>query len=369
MMTRAISLVFPLLFSLSHSFSQSLDKKLVDVITKNFKSDEPGGAIRIMKNGQEVFSQGFGIADLQTGEKISPQTVFNTGSISKTFVATGILILASEGKIRLDDPITKYFNFDHPDVVDEITIQHFLSHTSGIPDLRNVSADPTFYLTAKDTANFQPLLATQTLNFPAGSKFQYSNPAYNGLALIIEKVSGMKWQAFVEKNIFDKANMQRSTITDGAHPSSGVAHAYNWTEDHWQENDYGEFPTFAAAGNGGIWSTVEELAAYESALSSSKILPLNWLKMSRTIWQPNNWASDAKPHIGYGWWLGEGALFPDQSFGKDMVFHTGSQGGFRGFHIVMPDEQIFVAALFNRPVGRDIVLEIFKALKEVNWLN
>ncbi len=368
-MIRTTLLLYFLVFSSSLIVSQSLDEQLEEIITANFKSDEPGGACRIVKNGHEVFTRGFGIADLRTGEKISPQTVFNTGSISKTFVATGILILASEGKVRLDDPITKYFNFDHPDVIDEITIQHFLSHTSGIPDLRNVSTDPTFYLTAKDTANFQPLLATEKLNFPAGSKFQYSNPAYNGLALIIEKVSGLKWQEFIKRNIFNKANMHRSTITDGAHPSSGVAHAYDWTGDHWQENDYGEFPTFAASGNGGIWSTVEELAAYESALSSGKILPLDWVKMSRTVWQPNNWTSDDKPHVGYGWWLGEKALFPDQSFDSEMVFHTGSQGGFRGFHIMMPEEQLFVAALFNRPVGRDMMLEIFKALKEANWLN
>src|SRR6185503_1609738 len=100
-----------------------------------------------------------------------------------------------------------------------------------------------------------------------------SNPAFNGLALIIEKAGAKKWQSYIANNIFEPAGMKSSTITDGAHPVSGVSHGYVRNEkNEFEELDYGEEPTFAAAGNGGVWSSVEELWLYEQAIQKNLFL-------------------------------------------------------------------------------------------------
>lgn len=153
-----------------------------------FKPDEPGGAVLLVKNGEVIYKKGFGIADINTQEPVTTQTLFNTGSISKTFVAYGILKLASEGKLSLTDDLYKYFpDFKNKAIAKKVKLYHLLTHTSGIPDSRQVQNNHDFYLTAKDEANFAPLKQTDTLQFEPGTKYRYSNPVFNGLALIIEK--------------------------------------------------------------------------------------------------------------------------------------------------------------------------------------
>src|SRR5262249_50904332 len=158
--------------------------------------------------------------------------------------------------------------FKHPEIAQRVTIAHLLTHTSGLPDNREVAKNPTFFLTAKDEENWYPVTQADALDFEPGSRFAYSNPAYDALALIVEQVAGIKWQQFVHDKIFIPSGMTTSTITDGPYPDHGVAHGYAKSQDGWVENDYGEYPTFAAAGNGGVWSSVEELAAYERAIES-----------------------------------------------------------------------------------------------------
>jgi CubicO group peptidase (beta-lactamase class C family) len=128
-----------------------------------------------------------------------------------------------------------------------------------------VQGDSVFYLTAKDEENWAPIKKADSVEFQPGERFNYSNPAFNGLALIIEKVTGMKWQEYIKKNIMEPAGMKTSTITDGPYPESGVSHGYLFDGKNYFEKDYGEEPTFAAAGNGGVWSSVEELWKYEQA--------------------------------------------------------------------------------------------------------
>ncbi|MBX2814438.1 MAG: class A beta-lactamase-related serine hydrolase [Saprospiraceae bacterium] len=342
----------------------ALKTQLDPLMASHFSDHAPGGALLIAQADQVLYQEGFGLANLQTKEKISEHTVFNTGSISKTFVSNAILKLQEDGLLSLDDPIAQYFDFEHPEVVKDVAIKHLLSHTSGLPDLRNVGADPNFYLTAKDRENFAPLLKTKRLRFPPGSAFEYSNPAYNGLALIVEEVSGMPWQDFVKQQIFDPADMTTSRITNGSEPSTDVAHAYVQEGQAWSENDYGEFPTFCAAGNGGIWSSVVELFHYEQAQQKGKFLSLETIAQSRTPFQPSAWSASSPPFVGYGWWSGPTALFRGVSVDRDVIFHTGSQGGFRGYHIYFPNEKIFIAALFNRPVPAGLMQQVVDEVLE-----
>src|SRR5688572_30151777 len=180
----------------SSSFSNQFDA----IFDSVFKAHEPGGAVLIARDGKIIYEKGFGIEDIQTKKAISSQTLFNVGSISKTFVAFGILQLAKDNKLSLDDDIYKYFpDFKNSLIAKKVKIHHLLTHTSGLPDIRRVNEDSLFYLIAKDAENWAPIKKTDTLEYEPGEKFNYSNPAFNALALIIEKVSGMKWQDYIQK--------------------------------------------------------------------------------------------------------------------------------------------------------------------------
>lgn len=340
------------------------------VLNGIFNPDEPGGSILVMKGDSVAYLRNFGIADLTTGEKITENTVFNTGSISKTFVSNAILMLHERNQLSIDDKISKYFpDFDNGELADKVTIKNLLAHNSGLPDIRRELNDLNYYLTAKDTGNFEPIKRATELNFEPGEQFQYSNPAYNGLALIINQVTGEKWQKFVYENILKPSGMPNSKITDGSFPDTGVAHAYEFKEGAFQELDYGEEPFFVAAGNGGIWSSVVELASYEKAIRNHQFLSEELLQESRTVFQPENWKGEAGAFIGYSWFIEDKGLYKGDLAGTSMVSHTGSQGGFRAFFISFPEKNIQYIALFNRPVDefRQIVAGGVDAIKDANW--
>ncbi|HSO77213.1 MAG TPA: serine hydrolase domain-containing protein, partial [Bacteroidales bacterium] len=265
-------------------------QELDTMLSEEFKADQPGGSVLVKKGDSIIFLKSYGLADLETKEKITENTLFNLGSVSKTFVSNGILILNEDGQLSLEDSLSQYFgDFNSSDIAGKVTIKHLLSHTSGLPDIRNVSDNYDFFLTAKDEENFAPIKLADSLNFEPGEKFEYSNPAFNGLALIIEKVTGQPWQKFVTDRIFAPAGMLKSKITDGPYPEVGVAHAYSLKNGRYTEDDYGEFPTFAAAGNGGVWSSVMELAVYERAIGQNTFLGKELTDDSRRIFQPANW--------------------------------------------------------------------------------
>ena len=325
-----------------------------------FKKDEPGGAVLLAKDGKIIYEKGFGVEDINTKKPITTQTLFNVGSISKTFVAFGILQLAKENKLALDDSIYKYFpDFKNENIAKKVKIYHLLTHTSGLPDIRKTVEDSVFFLTAKDEENWAPIKQADSLEFEPGERFNYSNPAFNALALIIQKVSGMKWQDYIKKNIMNPAGMETSTITDGSYPESGVSHGYLFDGIKYFEKDYGEEPTFAAAGNGGVWSSVEELWKYEQAIRKNVFLDSVWIKKARTTVGFSNWKDSMPSFIGLCWFI-------TKTNGENMIGHTGSQGGFRADYVWLPDKNIFYVILCNTPKAlskvREQVLNI--ALKQ-----
>jgi CubicO group peptidase (beta-lactamase class C family) len=325
--------------------NQAITNSLDSVFQSWFKPNEPGGAVLLVKDNKIIYQKGFGIADVKTKEPITSKTLFNIGSISKTFVAYGILALAKEGKLSMDDNLYQYFpDFKNKAIAQKVKLYHLLTHTSGIPDSRQVKEQHDFYLTAKDEENFAPLKQTDTLQFEPGTHYRYSNPAFNGLALIIEKLSKQKWQQFIEHKIFRPAGMPTSTITDGPHPESGVSHAYILNDrKEFEELDYGEEPTFAAAGNGGVWSSVEELWNYEQAIQQHKFLPAEWIDKSRTIYSFPAWNDEIPQRLGLSWFINK------DSTGRQMIGHTGSQGGFISDYCWWPEQKIFYVLLCNIP--------------------
>lgn len=337
-----------LLVLLSSCTQPDLNARLDAYFRKEFSDQEPGVAVLLMKDTAVIFSRGYGLADLTTREAITPHTLFNIGSISKTFVSNTILQLQDEGKLSVEDSLYKYFtSFKHKEIAQRVKIKHLLTHTSGLPDVRPIQQDSVFYLTANDAENWYPITQADSLEFEPGTKYNYSNPAFNGLALIIEQVTGKKWQDVVTANIFQRAGMSASTITDGPHPRSGVSHGYSKIGGVWTEDDYGEEPTFCAAGNGGVWSSVNELRLYELAMRNGTILKPALQAEASAIKTFPGWRAEAPPFIGWSWFIGQ---MPD---GRKTVGHTGSQGGFYANYVTLPEEKLLLVILGNRPHDRE----------------
>lgn len=338
---------FVLLAALISCADKDEVKQIDQLFSSEFKSDEPGAAVLIMKNDSVIFERGYGLADLATKEKVTPSTLFNTGSISKTFVSNTLLSLADEGKVSVNDSLAQYFpNFKNKKIANQLKLHFLLTHTSGLHDNRREFLDSVALLTAKDQENWNPIEQNDSLEFQPGSRFQYSNPAFNGLALIIEKVAQKKWQEAVAERVFKPAGMPTSKITDGSFPENGVAHGYVKNHGTYIEKDYGEEPTFAAAGNGGVWSSVKELANYEMALRKGAVLKKDLVEHSRSVMHYSNWTDSVAPFIGYSWFIGK------TEDGSKMVSHTGTQGGFHADFVSIPEKGMLYVVLCNRSFPR-----------------
>jgi CubicO group peptidase (beta-lactamase class C family) len=335
-----------------HTRNDTLARILDAEFAKVFAADGPGGSVFIQQAGTVLYQQSFGLADLKTKEKFSSATVANLGSISKTFVAYGILLLQQRGKLSVDDKLLKYFpDFSNKEIAKKITIRHLMSHTSGLPDSRKTDTDSIFYLTAKDAENFEPLKATDQLEFDPGSHWKYSNPAYNGLALIIEKITHQKWQDFIRENIFVPAQMTQSKITDGAYPEIGVAHGYRKINGRFEEYDYGEYPTFCAAGNGGVWSSIDDLRKYAEAIKTCAFIDCDIIAKTKKVWKPANWSAPEPMLHTTVWFTHHGLLPYYASAGDDeVVEHTGDQGGFKAHLIWIPKKDMIIIWITNNDI-------------------
>lgn len=341
--------------------TDSAASRLDSYFKEAFPADEPGGAVLVMSGDSVLFSGAYGLADLRTKEHVTTNTLFNLGSVSKTFVAFGILRLRDEGRLSLNDSLWEYFpRFRDKKIAQRVRISHLLTHTSGLPDIRFPYRDSVFYLTARDAENWAPILKTEKLNFEPGTRFEYSNPAFNALALIIEQVSGRKWQDYITEEILRPSGMTTSTITDGPHPDSGVSHGYIFSRGEWLEKDYMEEPTFAASGNGGVWSSVEELARYESAIRKAIFLNAATIEEARTPKRFPGMPDTTVARLGWSWFIGR------TEEGLTTVGHTGSQGGFRAEYRAIPErgQLIIILSAAPRPLehhsGR--ILEFLQGL-------
>lgn len=382
---RCFILLIAIILNACTTTQPTMKSEFENLFDGNFSDDQPGGIVMVKKGDEIVFLKSYGVEDLETGKKIDTNSIFNTGSISKTFVSNGILMLDEAGLLSLEDQLGEYFNdFDQEDIAKKVQIKHLLSHTSGLPDSRKVDENLEFYITAKDEENFQPLKHTKSLNFEPGEAFEYSNPAFNGLALIIEKVTKQKWQSFINDNIFKPSGMTHSKITDGPYPDQGVAHAYTPDNGVFKEDDYGEYPTFAAAGNGGIWCSILDLAKYEHALRNAVFLSAKTIEKSRQVQFPKNWKNTTAPEVGYSWFISEKENQLND-LGVKVISHTGWQGGFRAFYISIPEKDILYVGLFNRPIDNlsesynpfshtsensaDLRVAGLKILQKYHWLD
>ena len=240
----------------------------------------PGLAVMAVKNGEVVFKKGYGLSNLETEEKITSSTNFRLASVSKQYTAMAIAILEEQGKISSDDFIIQYFT-DFPKHMEEIKICHLIYHLSGLPEYHDefcfTSTDKKF-VTNDDIYHFYK--NSRQLDFKPGNRFEYSNGGYNLLAMSVERVSGLSFQDFVKQNIFEPANMAKSTVI--SYPAEIENRAVSYSEWPFFENiDYNSCN--ALYGDGRIYSSLNDTEGWIKALDNDELISP---KMKEKVFTP-----------------------------------------------------------------------------------
>jgi CubicO group peptidase (beta-lactamase class C family) len=292
------------------------------------------GSVLIAEKGQVLLSQGYGWANRMQKTPNTPQTRFRLASISKQFTAVAILILQSQGKLSVQDPICNYIA-DCYAAWEDITIHHLLTHTSGLSKLLWP------FLKAEASTPVTPSHPVQTISFfrdfllesQPGDQFAYSNAGYVLLAYIIEKVSGQSYEAFLQQVIFTPLDMPNTAYE---HSTSALAAGYANRFVMAPEPYVGlSIPD----GSGDLYSTVEDLYLWDQALYTELLLPRAQLdRMFAPLIQETNMPSYA---YGYGWYIGEDR-------GRSVVGHGGNTVGFATLIVRYPNDQITMIMLMNQ---------------------
>jgi len=249
-----------------------LASKLDSLYSQYYNESSPGAAVFISFNGKKIFSKGYGLRDLKSKFPIAPSTNMRGGSMTKQFTALGILSLMEEGKLSLTDTIYKFFPYP---IFRNVTIEQFIAHTSGIEDADWVYErdgwTKSAYLQNENILNWYR--DNDTIQFSAGTAFEYNNGTYVVLAQIIEKVSGTTYEDYLTKHIFNKAGMKQTQFIDNADSSNIPEYAFRYKKDslgHWNSVE-GHFLD-EELGAGGIYLSLNDYFTYLEALSGKKIL-------------------------------------------------------------------------------------------------
>ena len=290
------------------------------------KQNIPGIALAIVKDGTIVKAQGYGVADLKAKTAVSPETVFKIGSVSKQFIASGIMLLVQDGRLALADPIAKYIQ-DVPDAWNGITIRHALTHTAGL-----VREAPAFNpnATQPDAELIRSAYAVP-LRFTPGAKWEYSNVGYFILAEIITRVSGRPWSQFITDRVFKPAGMV-ATRTTTHDPVANRALGYTNNDNLTEAADW-----VAVRPSGAFLSTVLDLAKWDAILYGDSILRE---ATRRDMWTAATLSDATFAGYGFGWYINR----PGQ---RRQVWHGGGLPGFVAQFRRYIDDRVTVILLFN----------------------
>jgi CubicO group peptidase (beta-lactamase class C family) len=308
----------------------------IDALFKDFDSPKvPGASVIVIREGKVLYKKAYGLADLEAGTASTTKTNYRLASVTKQFTAMSILILADRGRLSLEDRITRFFP-DYPAYGKDITIRQLLAHTSGLRGYEEL-IPPGRTAQLKD-ADVLALLKQQTSTyFPPGMEYRYSNTGYAHLALIVEKASGMTFAAFLKKNIFGPLKMHETVaFEDGVSTVRNRAFGYTKKGDGYERTD--QSLTSAVLGDGGIYSSVEDMFLWDQALYTTKFVGAATLQQA---WTPSILASGKQITYGFGWELGE-------RNGLKTVRHGGGTIGFHTQILRIPEKQFTVIVLSNR---------------------
>jgi CubicO group peptidase (beta-lactamase class C family) len=318
----------------------------IDAVFASLKSgNAPGAAVLVVRNGKAVFRRGYGVADLRTLAPIDGRTNFRLASFTKQFTAACIMLLARDGKLRYDDHLTDFFP-EFPAYGKAITVRNLLNHTSGLPDYEELlmkqypDTAPEKIPQIHDAGVLKLLEQRSGGEFAPGSRWEYSNSGYAVLALIVEKVSGKGFGQFLQERIFVPLQMKNTVAYERgkneiAHRAYG--HGKDKDKDGWHETD--QSPTSAVLGDGGIYSSLNDLEKWDRALREHTLLSAAEMEPALTPVRPTG--GPASVSYGFGWFL-------DPYRGHRRMSHDGETIGFRTTIQRFPEDQLTIIVLANR---------------------
>jgi D-alanyl-D-alanine carboxypeptidase len=285
------------------------------------------GTIVAERNGLVIVEKSYGAAVEEWQIPNSPKTKFEIASLSKQFTAAAILQLADNGKLNVEDPVSKYYP-EAPASWKGITIHHLLTHTSGLPEdewENFFKGRCALYTTEEQIRTFRD----RPLGFPPGSAWKYRNTEYYLLAYIIEKLSGESYSEYLAHHIFEPLKMAHSGFATMAAIVPEMAEGYTREGSTLRHRDY--FDRTMETGAGGIYTNAEDLLRWNNALDSQKLLSAHALELMFTAHPPGNY--------GYGWFV-ETSL-------RRKIYHEGGDPGFAAFEARYPDQHLVVIVLSN----------------------
>jgi D-alanyl-D-alanine carboxypeptidase len=296
----------------------------------------PGASIAVIKDGSLIKAEAYGLADLENGIPARTDTVYKIGSVSKQFIAAGIMILVQDGKIAVDDKVSKYLK-GTPPTWQAITLRHLLTHTSGLVreapgfDPYKIQLDIDVIKTA------YPL----PLQFAPGEKWDYCNLGYYTLAEIIHEVSGKPWGDFLAERVFAPLGMTSTQVTNVARIIPKRANGYVWNTDKYENAE--DWTTLRPSG--AFLSTALDMAKWEAALQTDRILNES---SKKEMWTPVTLNDGRKHPYGFGWELDDWPADSPVPTGVPMIRHEGTIPGFRAGFSRWPSYGLTVILLTNR---------------------
>jgi len=321
--------------NMGKSATPGIEAKNDDLFAPFSKPGVPGASVIVIKDGKAVFAKGYGLADVESGTACAPNTNFRLASVTKQFTAMAVMMLAERNRLSLNEKLTDFFP-EFPDRGRTITVRHLLTHTSGLIDYEDVIPKGTT-IPVLDRDVLRLLLQQDKTYFPPGSKFRYSNSAYSLLALIVEVRSGQTFAHFLRANIFDPLRMKNTLAYEqGSAHIPHRAYGYSVDGDGFKRTD--QSLTSSVLGDGGIYSSVADLAKWDAALASPRLVSRKTLSQ---IFTPGPETDEPGVRYGFGWYVGEYR-------GRKEIWHSGTTRGFSTRIIRYPDDKLTVILLTNR---------------------
>ncbi|HLK61479.1 MAG TPA: serine hydrolase domain-containing protein, partial [Chthonomonadaceae bacterium] len=298
----------------------------------------PGLSVAVVRDGKPVLMRGYGLADVERNVRASPDTVYELGSITKQFTAMAILMLVEEGKLGLDDKIRAFLS-DLPAAWSEVTVRNLLTHTSGIKNYTDIPDITKRWRNDYTHEEIIKLVSGDPLEFAPGEKWAYSNTGYFLLGMILEKVSGKPYGAFLEERIFKPLGMTSTQVNDLGAIIPNRACGYTLADNSLRNADYASMTWPFAAGV--LVSTVRDMAKWDAALTTGRLLkPASY----RQMWTPVTLKDGKKAEYGFGW-----AISDYQ--GHKFISHNGGIPGFVTTIDRFVDDKLTVIVLTNSDVA------------------
>lgn len=330
--------LFPFYFSLicfsKTLFAQTLSNK-VDSYVQEAMIDRhiPGLALAVIQDGVPVKVKGYGFSDMENKISVNPETIFQSGSIGKQFTATAILQLNKEGKLKLDDKISKYFS-ETPETWQNVTIRNLLTHTSGIPDYETANfLDLRKDYTEQELLQFAKKLP---LDFKPGEKWAYSNTAYVLLGILIHQLTGKFYGEILQEKIFTPLSMETIRIINEPDIIMNRSSGYE-IESGELKNQSWVSPSLNTTADGSLYLSILDLIKWDAAITKEKILNHEDLQ---SMFSPVKLNNDSLHPYGFAWFL-------SPVNGHKAFQHSGSWQGYNNYIARFPDDKLSVIVLTN----------------------